>query len=123
MPFRVELVPCLSDNYAYLVRDEASGLCAVIDPSEAAPVETALAARGWTPRFILNTHHLGNTRATDIRIHDTDHILRVRRKGMRQQRSQQLHLQLRQLAPAVGCGHPCSVDAAADDLGTPPERT
>ena len=57
MTFQVELVPCLSDNYAYLVRDEASGLCAVIDPSEAAPVETALAARGWTPRFILNTHH------------------------------------------------------------------
>jgi hydroxyacylglutathione hydrolase len=57
MTFRVELVPCLSDNYAYLVRDEESGLCAVVDPSKAAPVRAALAAKGWTPHFILNTHH------------------------------------------------------------------
>lgn len=57
MPFRVTLVPCLSDNYAYLVHAEESGLCAVIDPSEAGPVEAALDARGWRPQFILNTHH------------------------------------------------------------------
>jgi hydroxyacylglutathione hydrolase len=57
MALSVELVPCLSDNYAYLVRDTASGLCAVVDPSEAAPVRAALAARNWTPNFILNTHH------------------------------------------------------------------
>lgn len=38
-------------------------------------------------RLILNTHHLGDTRATNIRIHDADHILRIGRKGMRQQRS------------------------------------
>lgn len=57
MPFRVVLVPCLSDNYAYLVHADESGLCAVIDPSEAGPVEAALDARGWRPQFILNTHH------------------------------------------------------------------
>ena len=57
MALSVELVPCLSDNYAYLVHEAASGLCAVVDPSEAAPVRTALAARGWRPDFILNTHH------------------------------------------------------------------
>ncbi|HEY5346964.1 MAG TPA: hydroxyacylglutathione hydrolase, partial [Rhizomicrobium sp.] len=57
MTFAIEIVPCLSDNYAYLVRDASSGLCAVVDPSEAAPVRAALAAKGWTPQFILNTHH------------------------------------------------------------------
>lgn len=53
----IELVPCLRDNYAYLLHDDAEGICAVVDPSEAAPVKTALAARGWRLTHILNTHH------------------------------------------------------------------
>lgn len=53
----IELVPCLSDNYAYLVHDGESGLCAVVDPSEPDPVKKALARRGWTLTHILNTHH------------------------------------------------------------------
>ncbi|HLY06223.1 MAG TPA: hydroxyacylglutathione hydrolase [Rhizomicrobium sp.] len=53
----IQLVPCLSDNYAYLLRDEDEGICAVVDPSEAAPVKAALAARGWRLTHILNTHH------------------------------------------------------------------
>ena len=56
-PFDIAIVPCLSDNYAYLVHDGDAGLCAVVDPSEAPPVEKALAARGWTLTHILNTHH------------------------------------------------------------------
>lgn len=54
---QIELVPCLRDNYAYLVRDADEGLCAVIDPSEAEPVQVALEARGWDLTHILNTHH------------------------------------------------------------------
>ena len=53
----IELIPCLSDNYAYLVRDEAAGLCAVVDPSEADPVRARLTARGAKLTHILNTHH------------------------------------------------------------------
>ncbi len=53
----IELVACLTDNYAYLVRDSEAGLCAVVDPSEAAPVKQALERRGWTLTHILNTHH------------------------------------------------------------------
>src|SRR5579862_2683084 len=53
----IQLVPCLSDNYAYLLRDEDEGICAVVDPSEAAPVLAAAAARGWRLTHILNTHH------------------------------------------------------------------
>jgi len=56
-PLAIELVPCLSDNYAYLVRDADAGLTAVVDPSEAPPVRKALAAKGWTLTHILNTHH------------------------------------------------------------------
>ena len=50
-----EIVPCLSDNYAYLVKSGAN--CAVVDPSEAAPVRAALARKGWSLTHILNTHH------------------------------------------------------------------
>ncbi|HEY0266401.1 MAG TPA: hydroxyacylglutathione hydrolase [Rhizomicrobium sp.] len=51
----IEIVPCLSDNYAYLVK--SGDHCAVVDPSEAAPVRAALARRGWRLTHILNTHH------------------------------------------------------------------
>lgn len=53
----IELVPCLRDNYAYLLHDAAEDVCAVVDPSEAAPVKAALAAKGWRLTHILNTHH------------------------------------------------------------------
>lgn len=57
MPLTVEIVPCLSDNYAYLLFDRESSLCAVVDPSEAEPVERALLVRGLTLTHVLNTHH------------------------------------------------------------------
>lgn len=50
---QIEIIPCLEDNYAYLVTGD--GLCAVVDPSEAGPVEAALGGRKLT--HILNTHH------------------------------------------------------------------
>ena len=54
---RVVPVACLQDNYAYLVVCEATGEAAVVDPSEAAPVEAALLREGVTLRAIWNTHH------------------------------------------------------------------
>jgi hydroxyacylglutathione hydrolase len=51
----IEIIPCMSDNYAYLVK--SGEFCAVVDPSEAAPVRAALQKRGWTLTHILNTHH------------------------------------------------------------------
>lgn len=53
--FEIVTVPCLADNYAYLVH--SGGETAVIDPAEADPVEAALKARGWRLTHILNTHH------------------------------------------------------------------
>jgi hydroxyacylglutathione hydrolase len=53
---RVVPVPCLKDNYAYLVIDE-SGEAAIVDASEAAPVLKALAREGATARAIWSTHH------------------------------------------------------------------
>lgn len=52
----VTLVPCLTDNYAYLVWNR-SGICAVVDPSEPEPVRKALSGHGLKLTHILNTHH------------------------------------------------------------------
>jgi hydroxyacylglutathione hydrolase len=54
---RVIPVPCLSDNYAYLVHDEASRDAFVVDPSEAQPVIAALTQNNLRLVAILNTHH------------------------------------------------------------------
>lgn len=50
-------VPCLSDNYAYLVHAEGSRDALVVDASESAPVLAALRAADLRPRAILSTHH------------------------------------------------------------------
>jgi hydroxyacylglutathione hydrolase len=54
---RVVTIPCLSDNYAYLVICEATGEAAVVDPSEAAPVFDAIAREKVRVTAIWNTHH------------------------------------------------------------------
>ncbi len=57
MPAEIRLFKCLSDNYGVLIHDSASGATAAIDAPEAAPVEAALRATGWTLTDILVTHH------------------------------------------------------------------
>jgi hydroxyacylglutathione hydrolase len=53
---RIVTVPCLRDNYAYLVIS-ASGLAAVVDPGEAAPVLAEIARQGVQLRQVWATHH------------------------------------------------------------------
>ena len=50
-------IACLSDNYAYLLLDKASGEVALIDVPEAAPIKAELTARGWTLSQIWLSHH------------------------------------------------------------------
>ncbi|KAA2214487.1 hydroxyacylglutathione hydrolase [Teichococcus oryzae] len=57
MPVTVQAVPCLSDNYAWLLRDQATGTVAICDPGEAAPAIAALDAAGGRCDLILLTHH------------------------------------------------------------------
>ena len=52
---RVVAVPCLKDNFAYLVIED--GIAAVVDPGEAGPIQDALAREGVTLRAIWLTHH------------------------------------------------------------------
>lgn len=59
MPLTVTPVPCLSDNYAWLLR-APDGRTAVCDPGEAAPIVAALDTAGGRLDLILLTHHHGD---------------------------------------------------------------
>ena len=50
-------LPCLKDNYAFLIHDPETGVTALIDAPEAAPIQAALDSRGWTLTHVLLTHH------------------------------------------------------------------
>ncbi|HTX49523.1 MAG TPA: hydroxyacylglutathione hydrolase [Caulobacteraceae bacterium] len=56
MTLAVRQFPCLSDNYGFLIRDEASGKTACIDTPEAAAILEELRTAGWGLDFIFNTH-------------------------------------------------------------------
>lgn len=56
MPVTIHQFPCLSDNYGFLVRDEASGQVATIDTPDAEAILAQLGQLGWTLDLILNTH-------------------------------------------------------------------
>jgi hydroxyacylglutathione hydrolase len=53
----IHMFPVLSDNYGYLLHDEASGATAAVDTPDAAEIAAQLAAKGWRLTHILNTHH------------------------------------------------------------------
>ena len=57
MPIEIVTIPCRTDNYAFLAHDTATGVTAVVDVPDAAPIAAALAARDWKLRDILLTHH------------------------------------------------------------------
>lgn len=52
---RVISIPCLKDNYSYLVVDGTYAAC--VDPSEHTPVRTVIEREGITLRSIWLTHH------------------------------------------------------------------
>lgn len=54
----IEALPAFSDNYIWLLQDPELGHCAVVDPGDAAPVESWLARNpDWKLTDILVTHH------------------------------------------------------------------
>ena len=54
---KIEIIPCLQDNYSYLVIDENNKNACVIDPSEAKPIINFLYKNKIKLNYILNTHH------------------------------------------------------------------
>ena len=56
MSITVHQFPCLSDNYGFLVRDDATGLAACIDTPDAKVILAELEKLGWKLALVLNTH-------------------------------------------------------------------
>ena len=50
-------IPCLNDNYAYIVKDNITKTVGVVDPSEAKPIINYLKKEKLELNYILNTHH------------------------------------------------------------------
>ena len=54
---KIEIIPCLKDNYSYLIIDEKNKNACIVDPSEAHPIINYLDKKKIQLTFILNTHH------------------------------------------------------------------
>ena len=57
MTLELETIPCLADNYAFLVHDGKSGATALFDAPEPWPIQRELEKRDWQLTHIFLTHH------------------------------------------------------------------
>lgn len=57
MPLTLVTVPCLEDNYAFLLHNPVTGETLLVDAPEATPIQATLDAQGWTLTDIVLTHH------------------------------------------------------------------
>ena len=57
MPLEIITLPCLSDNYAFLLHNDDTGQTALVDAPEEAAIKAELDKRGWGLDLILLTHH------------------------------------------------------------------
>ena len=53
----IKIIPCLQDNYSYLIIDESNNTACVVDPSESEPIINFLKNKNIKLKYILNTHH------------------------------------------------------------------
>ena len=53
----IEIIPCLNDNYSYLIKDDQTNVVAIIDPSEFDRCDKKIVQKYKKLDFILNTHH------------------------------------------------------------------
>ena len=52
----IEIIPCLSDNYSYLIYDKKSNTVSIVDPSDFKTCDDVI-NKYKKLDFILNTHH------------------------------------------------------------------
>jgi len=55
--FSIRAIPAFSDNYIWCLSHDDTGKALIVDPGQAAPVESYLAEQGLTADTILVTHH------------------------------------------------------------------
>ena len=53
---KIEIIPCLSDNYSYLIIEKDTNTVSIIDPSEFSACNEVI-KKYKKLDYILNTHH------------------------------------------------------------------
>ena len=53
----VNIIPCLSDNYTYLIHDKYNNKVIAVDPPVVEPITSFLNKSNLNLDFILSTHH------------------------------------------------------------------
>ena len=53
----INIVPCLQDNYSFIIHDTETDVVAVVDPSEFEPVNNFIEKKLKKIDYIFNTHH------------------------------------------------------------------
>ncbi len=53
----IDIIPCLNDNYSYLIHEEQSNTVLIIDPSEFESCDKIISKKYKKLDYILNTHH------------------------------------------------------------------
>ena len=53
----IEIIPCLNDNYSYLIHEKKTNTVAIVDPSEFEPCDEVIKNKYKKLDYILNTHH------------------------------------------------------------------
>ena len=115
MSVSVQAIPMFSDNYAWLLRESASGAVGIADPADAEAVITAIdAAGGRLDTIFLTHHHADHVAGTDqvrARYHAT--VIGARADAHR----------LPKLDIAVGEGDPLAFGATAVQVIATPGHT
>ena len=53
----INILPCLKDNYSFVIHDSKTNTVSVIDPSEFEPIDNFIEKKFKKIDYILNTHH------------------------------------------------------------------
>ena len=57
MPIEIVTIPCLTDNYAYIIHDKLSNKTTLVDAPDFDPIKKQLDKKKWSLDNILITHH------------------------------------------------------------------
>ncbi len=53
----IKIIPCLKDNYSYLIFNKEKKVACIVDPSESKPIIDVIEKFKIDLKYILNTHH------------------------------------------------------------------
>lgn len=73
----VAQVPCLDDNYGYLIHDPETGHTAAVDTPDASAYEKELKSRGWKLSHIFNTHHHWDHTGANLELKEKNNNLKI----------------------------------------------